>query len=398
MQLAQHCFLIKPPAHYLEGTKAVEFTVYSSPLKMASSPLAPQVSEVELALLVKEYLRTRSDKYKKAYLEFEKESKALLRNIGSHGKIKSLREIVNGYFELRSLEQGKQQFISQHATMLEPLLLGTLKKLASLLEDYRLARGQTAMNFEANFARDAGSNRGNSGRLGGGNHPSSTHNKRYRPTSQSRPGGPSTSASGRLPRDHEAALRSAREAIGIPSAPQANPPFDHAQSGASGMPNVQSSPTGETSEVIREQPNVSSPPSSGTHRRKKKRAVQWGGRFSPAKRKTPQQPEIMNRPVNENMIQQISTNRDMASLIANEVNNHIGGGENSLLPFDANLSGGVTNTGVIVGALGNNENFMSHLQKSQNEQHVDAAHSGDIDYHAVANRVADLHDKEGDRV
>ena len=41
---------------------------------------------------------------------------------------------------------------------------------------------------------------------------------------------------------------------------------------------------------------------------------------------------------------------------------------------------------------------MSHLQKSQNEQHVDAAHSGDIDYHAVANRVADLHDKEGDRV
>ena len=50
---------------------------------MASSPLAPQVSEVELALLVKEYLRTRSDKYKKAYMEFEKESKALLRNIGS---------------------------------------------------------------------------------------------------------------------------------------------------------------------------------------------------------------------------------------------------------------------------------------------------------------------------
>ena len=81
------------------------------------------------------------------------ESKNKLRIIYEN-KIKSLREIVNGYFELRSLEQGKQQFISQHATMLEPLLLGTLKKLASLLEDYRLARGQTAMNFEATVMVD----------------------------------------------------------------------------------------------------------------------------------------------------------------------------------------------------------------------------------------------------
>ena len=339
---------------------------------MASSSLAPQVTETELALIVREYLRSRHSRFPKAFQAFDKESKTLLRDVGAYGRVKSLREIVNGYFELKHADLAKRTFVTHHATRLEPLLLGTLQKMWGLLEDYKKIRENKHV-APTDFAR-------------GGVEPAAS-------ATQTVDIERLTSAREWLNRRHNAALRTARQNVaGEGDSSPSRRPAREANSAPAARDTVDgttSTLTAGATSSLRPYPDAhrykaglptlsqdrtsrrgsDTSRNSYTPHRSRKRKQEQPKRNRPSPKKAMVGTvEFMNRSVEQFDIDRMSSNRGIVDALKNHINGRLlGDDEGSLLPFE----GGISNTGGLISSLENDMQFLSQLQRTQRVQDLD---------------------------